>query len=105
VKLGVPTPIHQREKLSPPATQVPDPADPGQAAAYIRRRLDSLKGLQCHRYADELASRVSPLVEPVGINEPQAVVVGAFNDGLKKGFVLRHLLHPDFLVSRPMSPQ
>src|SRR5579872_402335 len=41
-------------------------------------------------HADELATWIIPLVEPVRIDEPQALVVGVLDNGLNESVVLSH---------------
>jgi hypothetical protein len=48
-------------------------------ARVVRRQLR-----QSALHANELTARVAALVEPVGIDEPRAVIPGASPDALKK---------------------
>jgi len=87
---GEPVPVHQRQQVSPAAAEVGDPPDAGEPAPNIRRRLRPLQRLQLGRDTQELPARVVPLLQPVGEDQPQAVVVGALQDGLDEGVFVGH---------------
>src|SRR6516162_9806063 len=39
---------------------------------------------------NELALRIAPFLQPVGVDQPRRVIVGVLQDRLQKSFILRH---------------
>jgi len=72
-----------------PRQQLALAADQGRPVRVVRRNFGE-KGLD----VDEFPARVTSLLQPVGVDQAERVVLGVIEDGLEEGLVVRHRRSP-----------